>query len=243
MAELLFFTSAFIAEIVGTIAGFGSSTIFLPLALFFVDFKTALILVAFFHIFGNVGRIAFFRYGLDKKLILIFGLPSVILTVLGALLVNYTPQYVLKLSLGIFLLIFSIASILKPNFKFNPSNKNAVIGGGLSGFLAGLIGTGGALRGAFLTAFGLKKEIYIATAAAIALSVDIIRIPIYFGSGFLEPRFYSYLPFLFVIAIAGSYTGKKIVDRFPQTAFRRFVLGAIAIISLKFIYDGVAFFL
>ena len=216
MVELLFFILAFVAEVIGTIAGFGSSTIFLPLALFFVDFKTALILVAFFHIFGNIVRITFFRHGFDKKLILIFGVPSVILTILGAILVNYTRQDILKLVLGIFLLIFSTAPLIKPGFKFKPSNKNAVIGGGLSGFLAGLIGTGGALRGAFLTAFNLKKEIYIATAAAIALAVDITRIPIYFGSGFLEQQFYLYLPLLFIIAIAGSFTGKKIVDKIPQ---------------------------
>jgi uncharacterized membrane protein YfcA len=63
--EILFFVSAFISEIIGTIAGFGSSTIFLPLALFFVDFKTALVLVAIFHLFGNLGRMNFFRHGLD----------------------------------------------------------------------------------------------------------------------------------------------------------------------------------
>lgn len=243
MAELLFFISAFIAEVIGTIAGFGSSTIFLPLALFFVDFKTALILVAFFHIFGNIGRVTFFRHGLDKKLILIFGVPSVILTILGAILVNYTPQYILKLVLGIFLFIFSISSFVNPDFGFKPSKRNAIIGGGLSGFLAGLIGTGGALRGAFLTAFKSKKEIYIATAAAIALAVDITRIPIYFGSGFLDSQFYIYIPFLFVIAIAGSYAGKKIVDRIPQSSFRKLVLTLIAIISLKLIYDSILFFL
>jgi len=241
MVELLFFVLAFIAEIIGTTAGFGSSTIFLPLALFFVNFKTALILVAFFHISGNIGRITFFRHGFNKRLIFIFGVPSVILTVFGALLVNHTPQDILKLILGIFLLIFSIASIVKPDFKFKSSDKNAVIGGGLSGFLAGLIGTGGALRGAFLTAFNLKKEVYITTAAFIALAVDITRIPIYFESGFLESQFYFYLPLLFVIAIAGSFTGKKIVDRIPQSSFRKFVLYIIAIISLKFIYDGILF--
>ncbi|MBS3126995.1 sulfite exporter TauE/SafE family protein [Candidatus Woesearchaeota archaeon] len=239
MIELLFFIAAFIAEVVGTMAGFGSSTIFLPLALFFVDFKTALILVAFLHIFGNLGRITFFRHGLNKKLLLVFGVPSVILTILGALLVNYTSQEILKLVLGIFLLLFSILSLAKPDFRFKSSPRNAVVGGGISGFLAGLIGTGGALRGAFLTAFNLKKEVYIATAAAIAIAVDITRIPIYFGSGFLKQQFYWYLPLLFGIAIAGSYVGKKIVNKIPQKSFRKFVLGVIALLSLKFIYDGV----
>jgi uncharacterized membrane protein YfcA len=52
---LILSVRAFVAEIIGTIAGFGSSTIFLPLALFFVDFKTAIVLVAIFHLFGNIG--------------------------------------------------------------------------------------------------------------------------------------------------------------------------------------------
>ena len=141
------------------------------------------------------------------------------------------------------MLIFAIVSFIKPSFKFRASTKNAVIGGSVSGFLAGLIGTGGALRSAFLTSFGLRKNLYIATAAAIAIAVDIIRIPIYFGSGFLEQKFYIYIPALFVIAIAGSYFGKKIVDKIPQKMFRKFVLVAISLVSLKFIYDGMVFLL
>jgi len=238
MNEVLFFIFAFLSEIIGTMAGFGSSTIFLPIALFFIDFKTALVLVAFLHIFGNIGRITFFRQGLDKRLILMFGIPSIILTILGALLVNYTPQNTLKLVLGIFLLVFSIMSLVKPNLKFKPSKRNAVIGGGLSGFLAGLIGTGGALRGAFLTAFNLKKERYIATAAAIALAVDLTRIPIYFSGGFLTNQYYYFIPILLVVAFAGSFVGKKIVNKIPQNIFRKIVLILIALISLKFIYDG-----
>ena len=71
--EILFFLAAFIAEIVGAVAGFGSSTIFLSFALFFVDCKTAIILVAIFHLFGNLARITFFRQGFDKWIILQFG--------------------------------------------------------------------------------------------------------------------------------------------------------------------------
>ena len=56
LENILFFIVAFISEVIGAIAGFGSSTIFLPLALFFVDFQTALILLAISHLFGNLGR-------------------------------------------------------------------------------------------------------------------------------------------------------------------------------------------
>ena len=235
--SLFFFLAAFAAEVIGTLAGFGSSTVFLPLALLFVNFQTALVLVAFLHIFGNLGRISFFRHGLDKKLLLKFGLPSVLLTLSGAMLVPYLPQSVLKAVLGVFLVLYASYSLWQENFAVPASTANAVIGGALSGFLAGLIGTGGALRGAFLSGFRLPKEKYIATAASIALAVDATRIPVYLKEGFLKKEYYWYLPVLFIIAFTGSYIGKAIVKRIPQKLFRKFVLFAILLIGLKFISD------
>lgn len=235
--EPLFFLAAFLAEIGGTVAGFGSSTIFLPLALLFLDFKTALILVALFHIFGNLGRISFFHHGLEKSILLRFGLPSVVLTLIGALLVSIVSQSLLKGVLGVFLIFYSLLTLWKDNLQFKPTLVNSMVGGGLSGFLAGLIGTGGALRGAFLTGFGLPKEKYIATAAAIALAVDVTRIPVYLAQGFLESRFYWYIPVLLILALIGSFIGKQIVNKIPQKKFRKIVLTAIFIIGLKFIFD------
>lgn len=221
-------------------AGFGSSTIFLPFALFFFDFQTALILVAIFHMSGNIGRIAFFRHGLNKRLLLIFGIPSVLFTIGGALLVNYLSQPILKLILGLFLIVYVLIS-WGGGLNVKPTKRNSLFGGGLSGFFAGLVGTGGALRGAFLNSFGLKKSVYIATAAAISLAVDVTRIPIYLGSGFLQAKLYYFIPLLFLVAIAGSFIGKKIVHKIPQKIFRRVVLTAIFLVSLKFAFEGITY--
>lgn len=235
---IIFFIIAFLTIIIGTVAGFGTSTVFLPLALFFVDFKTALVLVAISHISGNIGATAFFRHGLDKKLILLFGVSGVILTIIGAYFVIYIPQNILQIILGIFLLIFSIYSLLKPNFNVKAGNKNTIIGGSLSGFLQGLMGIGGPLRGAFLISYNLEKYKYIATLAVIAVAIDLTRIPIYFANNLLEPQYYYYIPPLIIIGILGSYTGKRIVNIIPQKEFKKIVLIAIAITSLILIYRG-----
>src|ERR671910_618776 len=170
--EILFFISAFISEIIGTIAGFGSSTIFLPIALFFVDFKTALVLVAVFHLFGNLGRINFFRHGLDRKIIITFGIPSMLLSFLGASLVGIISQDTLKVILGVFLILISISFLVKPKLKFPTNLWTVISGGGISGFVTGLVGTGGALRATFLKGFDLEKTKYVATAAVIAFGTD-----------------------------------------------------------------------
>lgn len=239
--EILFFLIAFISEVIGTIAGFGSSTIFLPLALFFVDFKTAIILVAIFHIFGNMGRITFFKHGLNKKLLLTFGVPSVLLSLLGAVMIGMLPQHILKLILGLFLIAFAGSSLLKPNMTFPANTSTVVTGGCVSGFFTGLVGTGGALRAAFLTGFNLKRFTYIATAASIALATDATRIPVYISQGFLAEQYYYYIPVLFAMAIGGSYVGRKIVGRINQELFRKIVLIAIILVSLKFVIDGIVF--
>ncbi len=236
---LLFFIVAFLSVVIGTVAGFGTSTIFLPIALIFVDFKTALVLVAISHISGNIGATTFFRHGLDRRLILLFGVPSVILTVFGAYLVIYIPQNVLQTLLGIFLLLFSIYSLLSPDFKVAAKRLNTIIGGGISGFLQGLMGIGGPLRGAFLISYDLDKFRYIATLSAIAVAIDATRIPIYFVNNLLEPQFYYYVPPLVITGILGSYTGKKIVARIPQQLFKKVVLVAIMIASLFLIYNGI----
>ena len=236
---LLFFIAAFLAVVIGTVAGFGTSTILLPIALLFVDFKTALVLVAISHLSGSLGATVFFHHGLDKRLILLFGVPSIILTILGAYLVTYVPQNILQLILGLFLLIFSIYFLLKPDFKVLPSKTNTIFGGSLSGFLQGLLGIGGPLRGAFLISYNMDKFKYIATLAAIAVIIDATRIPIYFFNGLLEPQFYYFIPVLAVIGIVGSYTGKRIVQKISQNIFKKVILVGIALASLLLIYGSI----
>jgi uncharacterized protein len=235
---ILFFIPALLSEIIGTIAGFGSSTIFLPLALLFVDFKAAIILVAIFHLFGNLARITFFRQGFDKRIILQFGMPSVLLSLLGAFLIGVLPQPILKLILGIFLIVTSVSFLAKPGLKFPANTGTFIVGGSVTGFITALVGTGGALRATILQGFNIEKVKYIATAATIALATDITRIPVYISQRFLSEQYYLYIPILFGIALAGSFIGRRIVGKINQDLFRKMVLIVVVLVSIKFIVDG-----
>ena len=229
--------AVFLAEVVGTIAGFGSATILLPVALLFVDFKTALVLTAFVHLFGNAGRWAFFRKKISWKITGYFGIVGIFGALFGALLVTHADQDTLQLGLGIFLVGYGLFAFLKPSFSLKQTGRNMLAGGLSSGFLAGIIGTGGALRTAFLTAFRLPKEQYIGTSAVIALAVDGIRIPVYLRDGLLAADYYWTLPLLFVLAVAGAYVGKKLVGKIPQLLFGRIILAALILAGAKLVLD------
>lgn len=242
LTDIIFFIIGFLSEVVGTIAGFGSSTIFLPISSYFVDFKTALALVAIFHLFGNISRLVFFRHGLDKRVLLLFGVPSFVFSMIGATFVGDLSQTILKLILGIFLISICVTFLVRPKLAFPSNPKSLIIGGGASGFIVGLIGTGGALRAAFLTGLKIDKTKYIATAAVIALGTDATRIPSYVSHGFLPEQYYYFIPILFVIAVGGSFIGKKIVNKIDQEKFKKMVLIAVILASIKFIIDGIAGF-
>jgi uncharacterized membrane protein YfcA len=232
-AHIAFFAAGFFAEIVATMAGFGSSTILMPVATLFFDFPTALLLVGVFHVAGSASRVAFFRHGLSRRILLVFGLPSLALTIPGALLVRSTPEPALKGMLGVFLVVYAAISLWH-GLRVRPTVPAMVAGGAVSGFLAGLIGTGGALRGAFLSAFQLPRDEYLANAAAIAFAVDVTRLPVYFGEGFSERGPWTYYPLLIGIAWAGAFVGRQLVTRVRQESFRQIVFALLLLVGLYF---------
>lgn len=77
--------------------------------------------------------------------------------------------------------------------------------------MAGLIGTGGALRGLALAAFDLEKGVFVATSAGIDSGVDFSRMVIYLRSGYLASNSLMYILGLLIIAFAGSYVGKLVL--------------------------------
>ena len=138
----------------------------------------------------------------------------------------------LEISLGIFLVGFSLWFLLNKSGIISPNKKNSIIGGSLSGFSAGLLGTGGAIRGLTLAAFNLEKSVFIATSAFIDFLIDTTRVFVYYGNGYIHQHDLKYVPFLFVIGILGSYLGKRILVFIPQSKFRNISLMLVLLIGI-----------
>jgi hypothetical protein len=159
--EIFFWVTGFFAAFLGNIAAFGISSILLPVAVSIFPFELALALTSIFHIFGNFGRIAFFREKLDKRIFLLFGFPNVIFTFLGASLVGVFPEALLKSILGIILALYSILGLTGKELRFESKRAYLIIGGSIYGFFSGLVGSGGPLRGEMLSSFGLTGGVYV----------------------------------------------------------------------------------
>jgi uncharacterized membrane protein YfcA len=232
--NILFLIASFVAAVAATIAGFGSSTLLIPVAIQFMDVRTALFLVACFHLFSNVFKVRFFWEKIDFRMFLLFGIPSVVFAFSGAYLVSVLPVDAIMVSVAVFLIVFSLFSRLNPRLTIKKTRTNAVAGGSLSGLLAGLIGLGGAIRSTFLISFNLPKEMYVATSAMIAVVIDLTRIPTYLMTNAVQERS-SYFLIVFLVASAylGVRVGKVLLKRIKQEIFRRIVLIALLLVGIS----------
>ncbi|MBL7816545.1 MAG: sulfite exporter TauE/SafE family protein [Saprospiraceae bacterium] len=234
-AYILFFLFTLLCEIIGTVGGFGSSVIFVPLAQWFFSFKIVLVLTSILHVFSNISKIGMFWQHIDRRFFLLYGVPSLLFSIIGAWLTAHTSLTYGELILGAFLIVFSGFFLLFPNKKLPANNANALTSGSLAGFLAGFVGTGGAVRGASMAAFDLEKNVFVATSGAIDFGVDASRMIVYLNNGFLTPQYWSYIPLLFVASVVGTYFGKLVLNRISQEVFKRIVLILIFLIGLSMV--------
>lgn len=220
----LFILLALLAEIAGTVGGFGSSLFFVPIASYFLDFHSVLGITALFHVSSNLSKIAFFRKGVNVMLIIYLGIPAVLFVLAGAWLTQFIATKTLEIVLSIFLIVISLVFLYFNNIFIQPSKLNAVTGGTLSGFIAGLVGTGGAIRALVFSAFQLKTEVFIATSAVVDLAIDASRSFVYWHNGFVHAHDLYLIPILLLVSIAGTFIGKKILQYISESLFKKIVL-------------------
>lgn len=223
-----------VASGVGTLTGFGTSTVMVPVLLLFFPLPVTLLFVGAIHWFGDVWKMLFFRGGIRWRLVLLFGVSGLLTSYLGASLVITVPEQVLSRLLGLFLLAYVGWLWLKPRWRLPARNASALAGGALSGFLAGIFGVGGAVRGAFLAAYNLPKEVYLFTSGAIALAVDLTRLLTYWQEGVRLPE--TLVPALIAgipASLVGAYLAKRIVAWIPHARFRTLVAAFLALVALK----------
>jgi uncharacterized membrane protein YfcA len=211
---------AMVASFVGTVSSFGVGTILTPVLVLFLPVTQTIFLVGIIHWVNDTNKIFLFHGKINWRLCVLFGIPAVIMSFLGALLVAQEIQG-LQQFLGLVIIVYALVLIMRPSFKVPATAPIALFGGAVSGFLAGFLGLRGAIKGVFLSAFNLPKEVYLTTMGLISIFIDTTRVVTYWAGGVvLDPKLYSGL-FIFIPAsFLGAYSGYRLVYVIPQKQFR-----------------------
>ncbi|MCI0707510.1 MAG: sulfite exporter TauE/SafE family protein [Ignavibacteriae bacterium] len=219
------------------LTGFGVGTVLTPAFAFFYDAKTAVFLVSIVHLANNLLKFGLFRRHIDKKIFIKFGIVSFIGAAVGSSFQNALAGEYVRYALAGFFLLAGGVEFMPSASKFRIPHSFDIVGGFFSGFLGGIIGNQGAIRSAYLLNYSLSKESFIATATAIAIVIDLTRIPVYLYNQ-LERVEAAAAPLLIVIAVAfaGTLFGKSLLKKISLERFRMVVAGFLVLM-------GVALFL
>jgi uncharacterized membrane protein YfcA len=234
MEILLILILVIVASAIGTVTGFGLSTVMIPVLVLSYAMPETLLFVGIIHWFNDLWKLLLFREGIRVRLTLSFGIPGIVATLIGTRLLFAIPAAVLYRILGVFLISYVVFLFVKSAFRVRQSTGAAVAGGALSGFFAGVFGMGGAIRALFLTAFDLPKAVYLATAGAIALAIDTPRLLAYVRQGTrMEPMLLWGMILFVPASFLGARLGKSLLERIPQKHFRKVVAAFLLIIGLR----------
>ena len=115
----------------------------------------------------------------------------------------------------------------------------AWLAGAASGAFGGLVGNQGGIRSAALLGFGLPKEAFVATATAIALVVDAVRMPVYFIAQAEDlVRAWPLIAVATAGVVLGTLAGERVLRRIPEAVFRRTVAALILALGVVMFFEA-----
>ncbi|MCS7027429.1 MAG: sulfite exporter TauE/SafE family protein [Bacteroidia bacterium] len=222
------------AATLSAVAGFGGALILLPILSALLGVKVAIPVLTVAQFLGNASRVWLGRKELCWKPIVYFLITAVPLSLLGSYTFVKADVAWIKKFVGMMLIAVAVyRRLYKPVMRF--SNKIMWIGGALTGFISGLVGSAGPLGAAFFLTLNLTKSAYVASEAFTALVMHAVKTLAYQKWMDIGKNELYLGLFLGLIMILGSWIGKRILERLNVKYFT-FVVELLLIASgIKFI--------
>jgi uncharacterized protein len=216
---------AVLSSIVFGLTGFGAALVSIPLATHFVPLHFALALFVVMDL-ANAFRIGFenpkhaVRYEWTRMV------PTILLgTAVGATLLLHLPRQAATLALGVFVLAFSLYSLVRrPEARKIMSPRWAYVAGFAGGITSTLFGAGGPPYAMYLSNRGLTKEQYRATLGLATLTSISLRTVAFFVTGFLlDPQVWLCAAAIVPAGLVGLWAAGFLFRRISREGLMRIV--------------------
>jgi uncharacterized protein len=221
------------AGAIASLTGFGIGSLLTPLVASHYEMKTAVGAVAIPHVIATVLRFWKLRADVDRRVFLGFGLMNALGSLMGALLHVWVNNPILTVVLGILLVFAGLLGVLGYADRMRFGGRMSWAAGALSGAFGGLVGNQGGIRSAAMLGLGVKGPAFVATATAIGIAVDAVRMPVYLSTEFA--RIFVAWPAILASIIGvvfGTVVGERVLRRIPENLFRRLVSAILIAVGM-----------
>ena len=236
MFDLLVVAAGIFGGAVASVAGFGIGSLLMPAIAVTSGAKLAVAAVSIPHIIGTSIRFWRFRREVDWQIVRSFGITSAAGGLTGALLNAWATTRALELVFGSLLVLAGASQITGYAKRWRLRGGLAWLGGALSGFFGGLVGNQGGIRTAAMLGFDVDKRKFVATTTAVALMIDLARVPVYLAVETAE--LLNIWPIIALAAIGvvlGTLFGEKLLARVPEAKFRVVVGILLLLLGVSFL--------
>ena len=228
---------SFLAALVSGAAGFGGSLLLLPVAIACVGARTAVPVLTVAQLMGNIARMTTGWRQIRWREVGLFSLTSLPLAALGAFGFTLLPADLVSRCVGAALILLVVWKLaLKKDL---PGGTGTLLAGGaLTGGLSGLCGSGGPIGAAVFLSLDLPPVAYIASEAATAAAMHLLKIAVYSKLAALDGR--SLLTGLAMggCMILGTYTARHFIRNMEKGRFRRYVAVLLCAVGIYMLLTG-----
>jgi Predicted permeases len=237
MDILFLFVGSFLAALVSGAAGFGGSLLLLPIATACVGAEMAVPVLTIAQLIGNIARMTTGWKQIDWKPVGLFSLTSLPLAALGAFGFALLPKDIVTRCIGLALILLVIFKVVSkrdlPNTK-----ATLLVGGAVTGGLSGLCGSGGPIGAAVFLSLDLAPVAYIASEAATATAMHILKSIIYSKLTNINYRALLIGLAMGLFMVIGTYVAKHFITKIEKGKFQKYVAALFCIVGIYMAVSG-----
>ena len=181
-----------------------------------------------------------YRNSFDRRILGIILLPGLFGLMLGAGMVSYMPESILRVMVGLIAVLFSIQYVITHFIPINhkPGDLAGRFWAAIAGFTSFSIHAGGAPMSVYLLPQKLEKRLFAGTQAIFFGTINLAKIFAYASLGGFGATNLSTSLILLPLAPIGVWLGMKLVQRVNELLFYRILYMGLFITGVKLLWDG-----
>lgn len=229
--------AAWLAATLSGWTGSGGALLLLPALTLAEGARAAVPLLTVAQLFGNGSRAWYGRSEIAWRAVGLFTVGSVPGALTGALLLSRLPEAWAGRLIGGLLLVLLVIRRGRGTRRAWPEAALAPSGFGL-GVLSAVAGSAGPLQAVVFLGLGLTPGAFIATEAAAAGALHLAKTLAYGRLALLTPELLPLALLLGAAMVAGSWTGRRLLERTPPGVLRGLIEGLLALAGVGLLVTG-----